>query len=66
MEEKVLNKKKNGMAMMLLFIALYIAAAILMCIGVDHSKPLCVVSVIYLGIGTFLCHFCQHVVCGSV
>ena len=51
MEEKVLNKKKNGMAMMLLFIALYIAAAILMCIGVDHSKPLCVVSVIYLGIG---------------
>ena len=36
---------------MLLFIALYIAAAILMCIGVDHSKPLCVVSVIYLGIG---------------
>ena len=31
MEEKVLNKKKNGMAMMLLFIALYIAAAILMC-----------------------------------
>lgn len=34
MEEKVLNKKKNGMAMMLLFIALYIAAAILMCIGV--------------------------------
>ena len=51
MEEKVLNKRKNGMAMMLLFIALYIAAAILMCIGVDHSKPLCVVSVIYLGIG---------------
>lgn len=51
MEEKVLNKKKNGMAMMLLFIALYIIAAILMCIGVDHSKPLCVVSVIYLGIG---------------
>jgi len=51
MEEKVLNKKKNGMAMMLLFIALYIAAAILMCIGVDHSKPLCVVAVIYLGIG---------------
>lgn len=45
MEEKVLNKRKNGMAMMLLFIALYIAAAILMCIGVDHSKPLCVVSV---------------------
>ena len=36
MEEKVLNKKKNGMAMMLLFIALYIIAAILMCIGVDH------------------------------
>ncbi len=51
MEEKVLNKKKNGMAMMLLFIALYIAAAILMCIGVNHSKPLCVVAVIYLGIG---------------
>jgi len=51
MEEKVLNKKKNGMAMMLLFIALYIVAAILMCIGVDHSKPLCVVAVIYLGIG---------------
>ena len=51
MEEKVLNKKKNGMAMMLLFIALYIAAAILMCIGVDHSKPLCIVAVIYLGIG---------------
>lgn len=51
MEEKILNKKKNGMAMMLLFIALYIAAAILMCIGVDHSKPLCVVAVIYLGIG---------------
>ena len=45
MEEKVLNKKKNGMAMMLLFIALYIIAAILMCIGVDHSKPLCVVAV---------------------
>ena len=51
MEEKLLNKKKNGMAMMLLFIALYIVAAILMCIGVDHSKPLCVVAVIYLGIG---------------
>ena len=51
MEEKLLNKKKNGMAMMLLFIALYIVAAILMCIGVDHLKPLCVVAVIYLGIG---------------
>ena len=51
MEEKVLNKKKNGMAMMLLFIALYSIAAILMCIGVDHSKPLRVVAVIYLGIG---------------
>ncbi len=51
MEEKILNKKKNGMAMMLLFIALYIVAAILMCIGVDQLKPLCVVAVIYLGIG---------------
>lgn len=51
MEEKILNSKKNGMIMMLLFIALYAAAVVLLCIGIDRSMVLCIASAIYLGIG---------------
>ncbi len=51
MEEKILNTKKNGMAMMLLFIALYAGAMVLLCIGIDHKMVLCVAAAIYLGIG---------------
>ena len=51
MEEKILNTKKNGMAMMLLFIALYAIAVVLLCIGIDRSMVLCIAAAIYLGIG---------------
>lgn len=51
MKEKLLNKKKNGMAMMLLFIALYAAAVVLLCIGIDRSMVLGIAAAIYLGIG---------------
>lgn len=50
MEEKVLNTRKNGMAMMLLFIALYAIAIVLLCVGIDRSM-IRIAAAIYLGIG---------------
>ena len=37
MEEKILNSKKNGMAMMLLFLALYAAAILLLVFGIVYE-----------------------------
>lgn len=52
MSEKVLNNKKNGMQMMLLFIALYGAATALCVVtSIFEIWPLMVLSIIYLSIG---------------
>ena len=62
MEEKVLKKNKNGMAMLMLFIALYVAAIAAIVSGAmmtetaEASKPviaiiLIVVGVVYVGLG---------------
>lgn len=62
MEEKVLKKNKNGMAMLMLFIALYVAAIAAIVTGAmmtetaEASKPviaiiLIVVGVVYVGLG---------------
>ena len=51
MEEKILNTKKNGMAMMLLFIILYLVTGFLLFVGIPCCTPLAVVAMIYLAIG---------------
>lgn len=55
MEEKVLQKKKNGMAMLILFILLYIAAIVVIVIGANKGgglgKVLIAAGTIYLVLG---------------
>ncbi|MBQ2748588.1 MAG: SPFH domain-containing protein [Clostridia bacterium] len=51
MQEIVLNKKKNGMAAMLLTIVLYLAACGLIYLGVEYSPVLLVIGIIWLFIG---------------
>lgn len=59
MEEKILNSKKNGMAMMLLWIALYVLAIVLCIISAVHMDRsalllypvVFVMSILYLCIG---------------
>ena len=52
MQEKVLSSKKNGMAMMILFILLYAAAAGLTVIGsIFFLVPAMVIGIIWLSLG---------------
>ncbi len=52
MKEKVLDNKKNGMGMMILFILLYLAAAALTAFGnIIWSYPLLIVGIAWLAIG---------------
>ena len=52
MQEKVLDNKKNGMAMMMLFILLYAAAAAFITIGATfYWIPLIVIGIIWLSLG---------------
>ena len=49
MQEKVLSSKKNGMAMMILFILLYVAATALAIIGSTfYCIPMAAVGFIWL------------------
>ena len=52
MQEKVLDNKKNGMGMMVLFILLYVAAAAFTTIGaMFYWIPLMVIGIIWLSLG---------------
>ena len=52
MQEKVLNKSKNGMAMLLVFTLLYAAAVAAAVIGgINANIPLIVISVVYISLG---------------
>ena len=52
MQEKVLDNKKNGMGMMVLFILLYAAAAAFTVIGaMFYWIPLMVIGIIWLSLG---------------
>ena len=59
MEEKVLKKNKNGMAMLMLFIALYVAAIAAIVTGAIMTETadsviaiiLIVIGVVYVGLG---------------
>ena len=52
MQEKVLSSKKNGMAMMILFILLYAAATAVTVIGsIFYWIPVAVVGIIWLSLG---------------
>lgn len=52
MQEKVLSSKKNGMAMMILFILLYAAATALAVIGsIFYCIPMATVGFIWLSLG---------------
>ena len=52
MQEKVLDNKKNGMGMMVLFILLYAAAAALTAVGATfYWIPLIVIGIIWLSLG---------------
>lgn len=51
MKEIVLNRKKNGMAMMLLFILLYFAAIGAIILGAISSPVLLVIGLVYVSIG---------------
>ena len=51
-KEKVLNNRKNGMAMMLLFIIFYAAAAGIMLVGaITELIPLMLLAIIWISIG---------------
>ena len=51
-KEKVLNNRKNGMAMMLLFIIFYAAAAGIMIVGaITELIPLMLLAIIWISIG---------------
>ncbi len=55
MKEKVLTKRKNGMPMLLLTLALYAAAIVLMVIGINGAHPALIVPcIIYLALGWIL------------
>ena len=48
MEEKILQKKKNGMTMLILFVLLYIAAIAVIIIGAQRDRGILIaVGVIY-------------------
>lgn len=56
MEEKILKNRKNGMAVMLLTLLLYLTAVLCFCIGVymiekERTPLLLVVSIIWLAVG---------------
>ena len=52
MEEKVLQKKKNGMTMLILFVLLYIAAIAVIIIGAQRDRGILIaVGVIYAALG---------------
>lgn len=51
MTEKVLSNKKNGMAMMILWIVLYLAAVLMTIVGAAVIWPLFIIGVVWLCIG---------------
>ena len=51
MNEIVLNKKKNGMLMMFVFIAAYLLAIAAIIIGAMHSPLLLVLGIVWICIG---------------
>ena len=51
MTEKVLSNKKNGMAMMILWIVLYIVALLMTILGAALIWPLFIIGVVWLCIG---------------
>lgn len=51
MQEKILTKNKNGMAMLLLFGALYLAALAATIIGAEYGATLMVAGIVYLCVG---------------
>ena len=52
MEEKILQKKKNGMTMLILFVLLYIAAIAVIIIGAQRDRGILIaVGVIYAALG---------------
>ena len=53
MTEIILSGKKNGMSMMLLFIALYIGAFLLVIVGAASAPLLMVLGILWLCIGWF-------------
>ncbi len=62
MEEKILNQKKNGMAMLLLLLAVYAAAVVCLIIGITGqesgagawSVALCIVGGVWMALGWIL------------
>ena len=51
MTEKVLSNKKNGMAMMILWIVLYLVALLMTILGAALIWPLFIIGVVWLCIG---------------
>lgn len=51
MTEKVLSNKKNGMAMMILWIVLYLVALLMTILGAALIWPLFIIGIIWLCIG---------------
>ena len=51
MTEKVLSNKKNGMAMLILWIVLYLAAVLMTIVGAAVIWPLFIIGVVWLCIG---------------
>lgn len=52
MTEKILGKKKNGMAMLLLLMVLYLAAVAVMVLGIEMLNiPMICVGAVYVGLG---------------
>ena len=51
MTEKVLSNKKNGMAMMILWIILYLVALLMIILGAAFVWPLFIIGVVWLCIG---------------
>lgn len=51
MTEKVLSNKKNGMAMMIIWIVLYLVALLMTILGAAFVWPLFIIGVVWLCIG---------------
>ena len=51
MTEKILSNKKNGMAMMILWIVLYLVALLMTILGEAFVWPLFIIGVVWLCIG---------------
>jgi regulator of protease activity HflC (stomatin/prohibitin superfamily) len=51
MTEKVLSNKKNGMAMLIVWIVLYLAAVLMTIVGAAVIWPLFIIGVVWLCIG---------------